>query len=311
MQLITDNTSYARDEITPATHYTAFNPDDHNPQLQKLLQQIFSSTRLSHAYKQRSGIFDFLIINKEITSSQFDLLVNYSRQGGESPGTIICFSGSGTGFHGFRQREWIGLSGNLHLSILLKPQKEIKQSQSAFLIMAATAVVATLNSLKHLKNKVTLKWVNDIILKECKVGGVLAQTQVQGGIIEKVILGLGININQFPKYIDDPIVGKATSVNDHIADDKKYVLTDIFWPLLREIEKRYHLILHDCYDELLEEYIRNCPVVEKEIEVYSDPRTGSSNKITSGKVLGINENLELVLEGQDEPVRRGRIIVKS
>jgi hypothetical protein len=65
--------------------------------------------------------------------------------------------------------------------------------------------------------------------------------------------------------------------------------------------------MNNNYQNLINYYINHSQVIGKRVEVYSDPREGKSTKVAEGIVSGITENLELILSGQKELIRKGRL----
>ena len=57
-----------------------------------------------------------------------------------------------------------------------------------------------------------LKWPNDIILNKKKIGGVLCETKIQNEIIEWIVIGIGINVNESEDDLDSNIVNNASSL---------------------------------------------------------------------------------------------------
>jgi len=201
--------------------------------------------------------------------------------------------------------------GNIHLSILLEPRKKINHADSAFLILAAIAVVQTIVSLNKIQSQPQIKWVNDILINDRKVGGVLVQTQIQGEVTDRVIIGIGLNVNVSPKIESDPFIQGATAINQLVSGSEKYTLAEILWQLILKIERNYRVIMNDEYDKLLNEYISHSLLLGQYIEVFSDPREGESQKTDEGMVTSITENLELVLQGVNDPIGKGRIKVEK
>ena len=64
------------------------------------------------------------------------------------------------------------------------------------------------------------------------------------------------------------------------------------------------------YYELLEIYRTRSIVIGRNVKIMSDPIDGSSELIAEGKVKAIGDNLELFLEGVDEPITKGRLILQ-
>jgi|SRR5690606_8588287 len=96
---------------------------------------------------------------------------------------------------GQRGTSWVSNTGeNLTMSVVFpKPAVEI---QEQFLLSAAVAL-AVLDALNTLNiNNLKLKWPNDIMSANYKIGGILIENILSNGSISAAIIGLGLNINQ-------------------------------------------------------------------------------------------------------------------
>ena len=96
---------------------------------------------------------------------------------------------------GQRGTSWVSNPGeNLTMSVVF-PKPAIK-IQEQFLLSACVGlgVLEALNSLKI--NTLKLKWPNDIMSANYKIGGILIENILSNGSISAAIIGLGLNINQ-------------------------------------------------------------------------------------------------------------------
>lgn len=109
---------------------------------------------------------------------------------------------------GRRGRNWIGLKGNLFMSLLM-PMADI--AIGAFSLISAIALLKTIKQLSP-KSQVLLKWPNDVLLYGGKVSGIL----VESGANNQVIIGIGVNIAAAPKGTDVPY--KTTCLKEHNID---------------------------------------------------------------------------------------------
>ena len=307
MIIYTDNPEYATNTLIPSIAFHQHNPKTNKAKNAQLIQRFFPDGKIYETEYSFPSIFDCLFVKQFSPSSQFDQLIEYSRRVNKIKGGILCFSGSGKDFHGFHQREWASLEGNIHLSILLQPERRVDHANAAFLILAANAITKTINDLEKIQSKASIHWVNDILIEQQKVGGVLVQSQVRGEITEKVVIGIGINVEKKPELRSDPFVKAATAINCHVENKKHYVIREILWPLVINLEMQYVTLMENRYLDLLDSYIKHSLIIGKVVEVYSDPREESPERVTMGKVVSITEDLELILEGVEQPVRKGRV----
>lgn len=110
-------------------------------------------------------------------------------------GTVIMAHNQTEG-RGQRQKTWESAPGeNLLCSYILKPI-DLKASEAFTLSMAASLAtcetIASFSEAKHTR----IKWPNDIMLNNKKIGGILMENFLVKGQVKYVIVGIGLNINQ-------------------------------------------------------------------------------------------------------------------
>lgn len=86
-------------------------------------------------------------------------------------------------------RNWISEAGGLYLSMAIAPHLPI--SHPAELTMSVAWGIAV--ALGDRQIPVLLKWPNDLILQNRKLGGILTETRVKEGQIAKAVVGVGLN----------------------------------------------------------------------------------------------------------------------
>ena len=134
---------------------------------------------------------------------------------------------------GQRGNSWESAEGsNLLFSILFFPQSVSVTHQ--FRLSQAMAL-AVCNSLNKLKDGFKIKWPNDIYYGEKKISGTIIETTWRGSMVDRCILGVGINVNQqsFKSGAPNPIslfniVGKET--------DRRQLLGTIVADFCRELQ---------------------------------------------------------------------------
>lgn len=136
---------------------------------------------------------------------------------------FVIWSKSQLAGRGKDNRKWESGSGNLLLTILLNRNIDIKQ-QPLISFVAAIAVSETLTQLGRDSNiilDIKFKWPNDVLVNNRKIAGILLESFNIDGV-NPLIIGVGININNFPDNIDQ----LATSlVNEGLdTQDTKHVL---------------------------------------------------------------------------------------
>lgn len=141
---------------------------------------------------------------------------------------------------------WESPRGGLHMSILLRPAIWASESHKLVYLAgnaAASALAGTIGK------RIEIKWPNDLVYAEQKIGGVLCEGYSVGRELEFAVVGIGINTN-VAGFVPD-ISAKATSVlqiTGFELDNDKLVAS-----ILREISRRYE-DFPDNFRELLDEW---------------------------------------------------------
>ncbi len=96
---------------------------------------------------------------------------------------------------GQRGKKWISRSGeNIALSIAIVPRSSF--SVHPFLLNAVVANCCLSFLQKYCETGCTIKWPNDLYLRDRKAGGILIENNYRQKTWNWSVLGIGININQ-------------------------------------------------------------------------------------------------------------------
>ncbi len=275
----------------------------------KIFESFFPNSNLFSTEISNSK-WEYLFIVENAEKSQFDVFTELISIV-ELPDRFLCAAVTGKKFHGFRGREWYSLPGNIHLSVYLKPECIVTNITAGFLLLSTVSVLQTIDSIKFLKNRAKVKWVNDIIIDNAKVSGVITHTQVQASIVKGAVLGIGLNVESAPELTGDNFVKKAGCLNEFLPPEQRVNCSDIFHVLIDKLSNNYLALKEGEYFRLLDIYRNKSIVINKEIFVYSDEIDGTNELITFGKVIGISDNLELILENTHNRINKGRIIING
>lgn len=121
---------------------------------------------------------------------------------GATEGTVVFAERQSAG-RGRLGRSFFSPDGKgIYMSVLLRPNIELQKSVR-ITSMAAVAVALAIERVCHVPAQI--KWVNDIFLHGKKVCGILTEAGIdyEKGILEYVVLGIGINVGkiEFPKEL--------------------------------------------------------------------------------------------------------------
>jgi BirA family biotin operon repressor/biotin-[acetyl-CoA-carboxylase] ligase len=127
-----------------------------------------------------------LVRLRETPSTQDEL--HRLAEEGAPAGTAVVAERQAAG-RGSRGRSWVSAPGGLWLSVLWRGPADVAQLLS---IRAGLAVASVLDGLGGLP-PVRLKWPNDVIIDDAKVGGILCEGR-WGAENSWVAVGLGLNV---------------------------------------------------------------------------------------------------------------------
>lgn len=127
----------------------------------------------------------------ESLASTSTLLTELAEKG--EPEGLAILARRQTAGRGTQGRVWESRTGNLHLSVLLRPAMPMRAvSQAAF--------VAALAMQQAAGPATRVKWPNDLMLDGAKVGGVLTETASDAqGNLAWLVFGIGINLAYAPE----------------------------------------------------------------------------------------------------------------
>jgi len=309
MAVYTDDPQFATAFLPPEVADGFAPAETPVPHLGALFSEVFGKKQPFVSRKPGGDFFSNLLLTGFSHRSQYDLLIELARTQEGLPDWVVCLAGAGEEFHGFKGRPWRSVEGNLHLAVHFAPKKEIDRFAVAFTILAALSVAESLNQIVGLGKRPRIKWVNDILLGDAKVGGVLAYTQSQGKAVTSAVLGIGVNLETRPRVESTPFVPKVAAVRDFLPDDGQRLREVVLWALLETLGRNYQVLLEEGVTPLLDRYRSRSLVVGREVSVCSEDSDESIEVLARGRVTGLGENLELFLDGRDDPITGGRLVL--
>lgn len=311
MIVYTDSIEYAEQVLSPGLSWKTVSPASVNKEVEKLYADLYHTDSIAVCTIDWNQVWKYLFIVKSAPESQYDTLIRLAQTEKQLPDSILCLAGSGSKLRGFKNRAWVGLEGNIHLSAFLAPGQKVDHFGVGFTILSAVSVIEAIDFIESLEKKACVKWVNDILIENSKVSGVLAHTQSQGEIVTGAVLGIGLNVESTPHVERDPFVPGLASLRDFVPSPNKCNQRLVFNKLALCLDRNYRLLLSGQYHRLLDFYRQRSLVIGREVNVYSDEGGETSEELVSGRVISIGENLELYIEGVKTPVSKGRLVLKS
>lgn len=204
---------------------------------------------------------------------------------------LLCLTDRQTRGRGQYDKSWESEPGeNLTFTIAFKPRESGRFH--IFTMVCAKAIVDEIEKEYGLKSYI--KWPNDIYVDEKKIGGLLTESTFSGNKIDRLLVGIGLNVNQqtFPQHLKD----KAASLKQLTGEELSR--EELLARILSRIEYGYAR-WHKRDHSLLKE-------INQKIEGYGQwvkLKIGDNIKPEPAKLLGINEGGQLAIinpEGEIE-----------
>jgi BirA family biotin operon repressor/biotin-[acetyl-CoA-carboxylase] ligase len=142
-------------------------------------------------------------------ASTMDVARERAREG--APGGTVVVAEAMTGGRGTHGRPWVAPPGGLYLSMVLRDVAD-----PHLLTLALGNAVA--DALEVAGVEPRLKWVNDVLLADRKVAGILVEGESTGPRIDFLVAGIGVNVNG-PASALKGLEAVATTLEDQLGCD--------------------------------------------------------------------------------------------
>lgn len=174
------------------------------------------------------------------------LAMDLGQRGSAAEGSVIITDNQYSG-RGQRGNLWISEPGkNLTFSVLLKPNLPPDRQ----FILAQVVALAVADYVKTRVTGVKIKWPNDILVNNKKICGILIESSLAGTVVQFVVAGAGVNINQ--TTFQNP---RATSLK--LETNIEYNLNAELHELLQALEVRYRQWQEQNTRKLQQDYQQN------------------------------------------------------
>ena len=144
------------------------------------------------------------------------------------------------------------------------------------------------------KPSIMLKWPNDILFNDKKIGGILVETEIKKENI-KTIIGIGINLN----------INKEES---WWGDLSRFALESKRNELINLILTEFLNIFDNSYDNWLDDWKKSCMHINKEIEIFDGENL---QKKAIFKDIDAQGNAIIESKEGEEVIATGQISIKG
>ena len=211
-----------------------------------------------------------------------------------SPGdSVLCLEQ--TRGRGRMRRTWLSPAGNIHAALYLPPARSEEMNR----ILPVVVGYCILITLRKKGMEVFLKWPNDLVMDDRKIGGILIEEK-KGSLLA----GVGLNLKSYP----EPDELRGGRLMDAGSLNEAWPGSD---PLLSWAELVYWSALS--YDSQLQNF--SSADFEQEInsclwKTGHKVRFQRNGELIEGYLQGMNRQGEIVLDcfGRLERIREGRML---
>lgn len=249
----------------------------------------------------------YIVIIDDAPQSQFDAVSQAMKSGAELPDRLTCLALCGSGFRGQGNRSWAALRGNIHLTTCYRVDMRATAVDSGLVMLPAVAAARAIADVSAGTLEPRIKWVNDVLIDGQKVAGVLTSTQVESDRIVGALFGIGLNVSRRPEISQSRAVRCAAALADFdvsIGDRFGEVVAALQGRLdggMAGLQQSGSALIYDQYRAL-------AGFVGKQVRIWPDhDNQGDAAPIATGCVRHLLADLSLMIEGVDEPVRKGRM----
>ncbi|MGA3160471.1 MAG: biotin--[acetyl-CoA-carboxylase] ligase [Terracidiphilus sp.] len=154
-----------------------------------------------------------------------------------APNGSVYFADEQRAGRGRGDHTWDSVAGEgLYASVLLRtpiPAARLPLLPLAAGLAAAEAIRAATGL------SVDLRWPNDLLIGPSKVGGILVESKISGGLADYVVVGIGINVHQ--RAFDSDLTTSATSLDleTGVPSDRS---SSLGWKTKRSVSRQLLLV---------------------------------------------------------------------
>lgn len=205
---------------------------------------------------------------------------------------MLCLADHQTRGRGQYERSWeTEPACNLTFTLCFRPPRADRLH-----VLTLTCALALLQAMEDElgEDRVTLKWPNDIMIGERKAAGLLTETVFNGNKLDRVLVGIGLNVNQrqFPGELQDTATSMRLAKGEEL--DREAFLAG----LLARMEHQYgrwHRNSTDLLREINRSIMGHGQWVRLQVngERWKDPY----------KFLGVNEEGRLLVVDREGSIK--------
>jgi biotin-[acetyl-CoA-carboxylase] ligase BirA-like protein len=316
MRVLTDHPAAAASVITDVRPHQWQRVCDLSSSDSRLVEALDGRPMWTRVIHPGSSFWSTIVVLSESDVSQFDALVQLLGTGCVLGGPVASLAFTGGRFHGQRGRAWAAHPGNLHVSVAVPTPMDAERVGAGLSMLPAVAGVEAIMEATDDAITPRIKWVNDILVDDRKVGGVLTAAQTTNQRIENVIWGIGINLEANPLVSPNPFVPATTCLRAEPGGEE-VTMSRLFWTLLDAIATRHTELVQTGASPLFSAYCRHSVVVGRAVQIWDESACAEADPakwappLAEGVVAEIACDLSLRLEGRCDVINSGRLALRA
>ena len=205
-----------------------------------------------------------LYLYQELPSTNSEALA--LAQAGSPHGTVVAAESQSAG-KGRRTRSWYSPPGvNIYCSIVVRGMGQRRQLSEWLSWVPLTSALAVSEAVQQTAAiPLTMKWPNDLLFHEHKVGGILCESSHVSADSPIVVIGIGLNVNLPQELFPGELRDTATSLCEISGApiDRNRLLAQ----LLTELEQGLEELTGHGSDRLRLAYLSRCHTIGKQVRI--------------------------------------------
>lgn len=229
------------------------------------------------------------------TDSTMDVAHRWAKAG--APEGAVVFAEAQRAGRGRLGRTWVSPAGQgIYGSLILRPQLPL-EALSTLTLTVAIGLARAIEAETELP--VQIKWPNDLIVHDAKLGGVLTELQAEQDQLQYVVVGFGVNVN------GDTGELPPGSISLKQAFGRTVPRLPLIRRMLESLERVYDQLLREGFASLQQEWRNRSLILGRRIKLVAQARE------VEGQAVDIDEVGALVVRydtGLQERFTAGDVI---
>lgn len=187
-------------------------------------------------------------------------------------------------------RSWHSPPGvGVYCSVILRP-KLLPSMGQLITLMTAVAVAKTVSLKTDLSPQI--KWPNDILVNENKVGGILIEGKARPTGIDYIVVGIGINVNHTSADLPEDLLLRASSLRMELGETVER--DELIAQLFAELESLCERLQQEDSAYILEQWRSFSATLGQRVRVIQ------KDGIIEGVAVDVNEEGALLLRVEED-----------